>query len=669
MVEATNNQAREKTGAAPQTATISLPVVGSSAGTVRASRTSRWRAASLIAVHLLILGHIVHWLVTGRTLSPVEPSEAMYTLNHGEVNAGFVFFVAALAATLLLGRFVCGWGCHVVAYQDLCAWLLKKMRIKPKAFRSRLLVFAPLALALYMFVWPTVYRWWAGIPFPPLTNHMMKSEFWETFPGPVIVVLTILVCGFVSVYFLGSKGFCTYACPYGGFFSLADKVAPGRILVTDACQHCGHCTATCTSNVRIHEEVALYGMVVDPGCMKCMDCVSVCPNNALYFGFAKPSLVARAKVARFEAPTAEVMGHPAKPSLVAKTPMRLPLIKRHPPPVSPLDKGGRRGVQKVAYDFALWEELLMVVVGVAALVTFRGLYGRIPLLFAAAVAGITAYLFAKSLRLACTSNVRLQNLQLKRGGRLTRAGLTFALTTGVFFVFTAHSAAVQYQAWRGETLLRSLAMGDEVWFAGNDWWGDATPEQRVCAAAASAKLEWVDRWGLLPSASAMTNLVWLYLAGGHDEEAELLLRRLVDITPDQAEPYRGLASVLRKTGRVQEAEKLYRQALAIDPSFAAARNDLAAMHYNVGMSLLDQRHTEEAVRYLRQAAELSPEVALYHYNLGVATFMAGRPAEALPDIREAIRLNPDDPDAHGFLTVVLRELGDTPGAQERRSGR
>ena len=92
----------------------------------------------------------------------------------------------------------------------------------------------------------------------------------------------------MTVYFLGSKGFCTYACPYGGFFALADKVAPGKIRVTDACNQCGHCTAVCTSNVMVHAEVKAYGMVVDPGCMKCMDCVSVCPNDALYFGFGRP---------------------------------------------------------------------------------------------------------------------------------------------------------------------------------------------------------------------------------------------------------------------------------------------------------------------------------------------------------------------------------------------
>ena len=73
---------------------------------------------------------------------------------------------------------------------------------------------------------------------------------------------------------------------------MVDRVAPGSIRVTDACEQCGHCTATCTSNVLVHQEVKHYKQVVDPGCMKCLDCVSVCPKDALYFGFGKPSLVA-----------------------------------------------------------------------------------------------------------------------------------------------------------------------------------------------------------------------------------------------------------------------------------------------------------------------------------------------------------------------------------------
>src|SRR6185436_1019724 len=161
---------------------------------------------------------------------------------------------------------------------------------------SRLLVFVPLLAALYMFVWPTVARA-IFAPDQPLipnfTNHLVTTDFWATFPALAVAVPFLFICGFMTVYFLGSKGFCTYACPYGGFFGLADQIAPGKIRVTDACNQCGHCTATCTSNVIVHQEVKQYGMVVDPGCMKCMDCVSVCPNDALYWGFGKPSVAVK----------------------------------------------------------------------------------------------------------------------------------------------------------------------------------------------------------------------------------------------------------------------------------------------------------------------------------------------------------------------------------------
>ena len=39
-------------------------------------------------------------------------------------------------------------------------------------------------------------------------------------------------------------------------------------------------------------------MVVDPGCMKCMDCISVCPNDALYFGFGKPTIAVSKKLSK-----------------------------------------------------------------------------------------------------------------------------------------------------------------------------------------------------------------------------------------------------------------------------------------------------------------------------------------------------------------------------------
>lgn len=68
-------------------------------GVVRSSRSSRFRAIVLIAVHLLIGIHVVQWLMSGTTVSPVEPSEAGYLLDAGKLNTGFILFVVLILGT------------------------------------------------------------------------------------------------------------------------------------------------------------------------------------------------------------------------------------------------------------------------------------------------------------------------------------------------------------------------------------------------------------------------------------------------------------------------------------------------------------------------------------------------------------------------------------------
>lgn len=681
---------------------LALPVLATKTPTIRPSRMGKRRAAVLIAVHLLIILHVLHWLIAGKTISPVEPSEAMYTLNHGHLNAGFLFFAAAIAATALLGRFVCGWGCHFIAYQDLAAWIMKKIGVKPKPFRARLLVLAPLALALYMFVWPSVYRLIAGVPFPSWSNHLITRDFWATFPGPVVAVLTVLLAGMAIVYFLGAKGFCTYACPYGGFFGVADRFAPGRIRVTDACEHCGHCTAVCTSNVRVHEEVALFGMVVDPGCMKCMDCVSVCPNDALYFGFT-------------------------------------PAVTRAPAPAR----------RPVPYDFTRREELLMLVVGFAALLALRGLYDLVPLLMAMGLAAITGYLAVLLVRLFRDANVRLQNHQWKKGGRCTPLGRAAAVLILFWMLFVAHGGFVQAALRYGASLAARLKLPDDIWQSGAVWWDTADAAPRALHASATRWLLRADRYACSSTTEALTHLAWLAIAAGNTEDALRYVQRALARVPDRPEAWRALAAVHLKAENPARAEEAYRKSLALDPRFALARLEYAALlrnqgrfaeavalyqqaidaapvdphwpanlarlhlergdlssaetvlatalrhmpddpaltvlfvavrtqqgrpaeaaeqaqnllavhpdfaeaHYQLGMALLAQRRSGDAVSSLRRAAALAPQSALYHYNLAVAIFMAGRPDEALPIIEEALRLNPHDPDARGFLEVVRR---------------
>ena len=167
----------------------------------------KWRAAVLITIHLIIAARIVQWQLTGSAVSPVEPSESMQTLEVGIINAGFVFFLAAILLTLVFGRFICGWACHIVALQDFCGWIMKKCGIRPTPFRSRLLVFVPLGLALYMFVWPTFKRValvpaldriapavvdFIGRPAPfpvdGFRTEFIVEDFWATFPGVFVAI-------------------------------------------------------------------------------------------------------------------------------------------------------------------------------------------------------------------------------------------------------------------------------------------------------------------------------------------------------------------------------------------------------------------------------------------------------------------------------------------------
>ena len=116
---------------------------------------------------------------------------------------GVHLFSLAILATLIFGRFVCGWGCHILALQDLCGWLLKKMGLQPKPFRSRLLVYVPLGAALYMFVWPVAYRLFSnpgnGSVIPKFTNHLVTTTFWATFPSVAVAIPFLFICGFVTV--------------------------------------------------------------------------------------------------------------------------------------------------------------------------------------------------------------------------------------------------------------------------------------------------------------------------------------------------------------------------------------------------------------------------------------------------------------------------------------
>lgn len=589
---------------------IQLPVLNNSTTQkdgIRNSRTSWWRAVALSTLTLLMVAHVIQWLVMGKTISPIEPSESMQTLQSGAVNAGFIFFSLAILATLIFGRFVCGWGCHIVALQDFCAWLLKKMGLTPKPFRSRLLVFVPLIVALYMFVFPTAYRYFAAPKDEPLipqfTNHLITTEFWATFPTVAVAIPFLFICGFMTVYFLGQKGFCTYACPYGGFFSLADKIAPGKIRVTDACNQCGHCTAVCTSNVLVHAEVKQYGMVVDQGCMKCMDCVSVCPNDALYFGFGKPAIG------------------------VPKT------IKKN-------------------FSLTWTEEIIGAIVFAASFLAVWDVYQLVPMLMALGIATVTTFLALRTLKLFRAKDLAFYRYNLKSAGKMRKAGWIFLSFALVWIGLNAHSGFVHYYESAGARAFETIRIPDELALAQTNPDGWLSPSDRQNVAEGKQNLQTARNIGLFVNNTTLPKLAWFEYLSGNTEQAVNLLEKAAEHQDGQAKAlslyYRG--AILNRLGRYEQAVTSLDQALAVASDLVLAREEKGEALWQLGRK-------DEAILAWTTALKSNPRLALASNYLAMAATSAGQSETAASWEKQADKVTPADPFFHWMLGLRLKNVG------------
>jgi tetratricopeptide (TPR) repeat protein/ferredoxin len=589
---------------------IELPVLKNSAPQkdgIAHSRTSRWRAVALIILNLLMIAHIVQWRLMGETISPIEPSETMWTLQRGAVNAGFIFFILAILATLIFGRFVCGWGCHIVALQDFCAWLLKKSGLTPKPFRSRLLIYVPLIVALYMFVYPTVYRYFAKPANEPLipefTNHLVTSSFWETFPPVAVAIPFLFICGFMTVYFLGRKGFCTYACPYGGIFVLADKVAPGKIRVTDACNQCGHCTATCMANVQVHAEVKEYGMVIDPGCMKHMDCISVCPNDALYFGFGKPSVGVKKSIAK-------------------------------------------------NYSLNWTEEIVGAVVFAVSFIAVWDVYQLVPMLMALGIATVTTFLALRTLRLIRAENLSFYKFNLKASGKIQKAGWAFLSFALLWIGLNAHSGWVHYHESVGTRAYENIKIPDELALARANpaRWLSASDQQNI--AEGKKHLHAAVKGGLFTNSEALPKLAWVEYLSGNTEQAVNLLGTAIDHQSGQ-----GKALSLYYRGAILNRLKRYEQALASLDQALAERPDLITAREEKGESLWQLGRRPEAVQAWNDAVKSNANLPLANNLLAGAAASMGDSEAAASYEKQADQTTPNDPLFHWMMGLRLQNVG------------
>ncbi|REJ86272.1 MAG: 4Fe-4S binding protein [Acidobacteria bacterium] len=606
-------------------------------GKIRPSKNSRRRLIVLAVVHLIAAAHITHWLVSGRSVTPVEPSEAIAFSRDGIVNAGLIFFAVTALLTAVFGRFFCGWACHLVALQDVSRSLLERVGIKPRPLRSRVLVWIPAIAFLHMFVAPAVVRLWRERSLGVHHYEWTTSHFWQTFPGWFVAGLTFFVCGFVAIYLLGAKGFCTYACPYGALYGFAERFSPLRIRVNDDCEQCGHCTAVCTSNVLVHQEVRDFGMVVDPGCMKCLDCVSVCPKDALRYG-----------------------------------PGRLPFGLEHPEGAP-----GRKHLP--------WREEIVLGVGfVIGYGAFRSLHGWVPFLLSLGLGACVGFFVLLVDRLLRREHLSFNGRVLKQGGNLAMPGKIVVASALLLCGAVAYSAWAQLQyrsmnrafAELYPTARATLPLGASI--------PTLSAEGVEAARRALLRAETLERFGVIQSLGAASVAAWSHLLLGERQQAEAEARLAIERRERPNEMHHLLARLAVEQGDRSRAKLLLAEITQADPGdphgwlnlagveaeageLGAARSTLLDALTALGersdllhsLAVVEARRSESdaAVALLQRSLELDPAHRPSLETLAGLRAAGGELAAARDLFSRALALAPSDPETLFLAARVDLALG------------
>ncbi len=252
----------------------------------------------------------------------------------GLIRLAIVFGVVILAS-ILLGRFFCGWICPFGLYLDLITRLRKAVKIKHRKFSDNFnekfhqlsyvilaliliicVLFASQAIAGTQLVPETqnggfVYTYFsapfcqvcpmkplcmltetsAGVLKPEWTFGTTTGQFYQL--GYYVTSLNMAVLAIVTVAaFFFRRSWCRI-CPLGGLIALFNRFPPFKWVSAvrldktgEKCSKCGVCKRVCPTQVtEVYE--GKNGDVATSQCLLCMRCVEMCPEEGcLKFKFA-----------------------------------------------------------------------------------------------------------------------------------------------------------------------------------------------------------------------------------------------------------------------------------------------------------------------------------------------------------------------------------------------
>jgi len=193
--------------------------------------------------------------------------------------------LTTVPATVLVGRFFCGFFCSFGAVQDLL-WLgSHRLRALFPGKRNlkkadRIFRFAKYAVLFYfiIFIWSGVTAVKTAGPWQVFGQYVSFGH-WPGLKPLLSVGGVLLLLIFIGSLFV-QRFFCRYFCPMGAIYSLISQTSFLKIdKPREECGKCHLCTSKCTMGMDLTKKDRIAG----GECISCQKCVSWCPKGNVHF--------------------------------------------------------------------------------------------------------------------------------------------------------------------------------------------------------------------------------------------------------------------------------------------------------------------------------------------------------------------------------------------------
>ena len=192
-----------------------------------------------------------------------------------------------IVATIIFGRFFCGFVCPLGTILDLCDPLISNNKTKSVVKNGKYLILLFLVISaligtsfLHFFDPLAIFERSLTLIFLPIVTYFIGP-----FTNSKVIVYTETIIGFmifmaiIGLEFIAPRFWCRNLCPLGGIFAFLSKFSLFKFSFSKNCTQCGFCEEICpTAAINFAAE-----KVDSAECIDCLRCQYECPTKTIEY--------------------------------------------------------------------------------------------------------------------------------------------------------------------------------------------------------------------------------------------------------------------------------------------------------------------------------------------------------------------------------------------------